>query len=70
VGKEAVMPDERRSPILAPTGASAAEASRPETHLDEAYHIYESNPAPWWIGVLWLSFFVFGVTYLILNLLR
>ena len=64
------MTDERRTPILAPSGASAAQASQPETQLDEEYHIYESNPAPWWIAVLWLSFFIFGVTYLILNLLK
>ena len=62
--------DGGRSPIPAPTGASAAEASRPDTHLDEEYHIYESNPAPWWIAALWLSFFIFGVTYLIVNLLK
>ena len=64
------MPEEHRTPIIAPSGASAAEASRPETQLDEAYHIYESNPAPWWIAVLWLSFFIFGATYLIVNLLQ
>ncbi len=57
-------------PVLAPPGASAAEASRPETQLDERYHIYESNPAPWWIGVLWLSYLIFGVIYLIVNLLE
>jgi hypothetical protein len=60
-----------RGPILAPAGASAATANRPDSGLDGGhYHIYESNPAPWWIGLLWLSFFVFGATYLILNLLR
>lgn len=67
-------PDEVRpasgQPILSPGGASPAEASRPDTPLDESYHIYESNPAPWWIGVLWITFFIFGVTYLIVNLLR
>lgn len=57
-------------PVLAPPGASAAEASRPETQLDERYHIYESNPAPWWIGVLWASYLIFGVIYLIVNLLE
>jgi hypothetical protein len=68
------MTDERRpvsSPILAPLGASAAEASRPDDTLEgEQYHIYESHPVPWWIALLWLSFFIFGVTYLIVNLLR
>ncbi len=57
-------------PVLAPLGASAAEASRPETALEERYHIYESNPAPWWIGVLWASYLIFGVIYLVLNLLE
>ena len=55
---------------MAPLGASAAEASRPETHLEERYHIYESNPAPWWIGLLWAAYLIFGVTYLIVNLLE
>jgi hypothetical protein len=57
-------------PVLAPPGASAAEASRPETQLDERYHIYESNPAPWWIGLLWAAYLIFGVVYLIVNLLE
>ena len=57
-------------PIIAPQGASPAEASRPDQQLEFGrYHIYESNPAPWWIALLWLSFFIFGATYLILNLL-
>jgi hypothetical protein len=64
------MPD-GGGPILAPRGASPASASRPETPLEsERYHTYEANPAPWWIGLLWASFFVFAVTYLILNLLQ
>jgi len=57
-------------PVLAPPGASAAEASRPDTPLDGRYHIYESNPAPWWIGALWAAYLIFGVTYLIVNLLE
>jgi hypothetical protein len=58
-------------PILAPPGASAAAASRPDQTLEDGrFHIYESNPAPWWIGLLWLSFFIFGVTYLMLNLME
>ncbi len=57
------------SPILAPLGASAAEASRPDQLLeDDKYHVYEANPAPWWVGLVWLCFFVFGVIYLSLNL--
>lgn len=55
--------------IIASPGESAASASRPDQLLDEGYHIYESNPAPWWVGLLWVSFLVFGVVYLILNLL-
>ena len=57
-------------PVLAPLGASAAEASRPETQLEERFHIYESNPAPWWIGLLWASYLIFGVLYLIVNLIE
>jgi hypothetical protein len=57
-------------PILAPPGASPARASHPDEKLDERYHIYESNPVPWWIALVWLSFLIFGVTYLILNLLE
>ena len=67
------MPDETRPPtlpIVAPSGASAAQASHPDTPLNEEYHIYESNPAPWWIGLLWAAFFIFGITYLIVNLLK
>ena len=59
------------SPILAPQGESPAEASRPDTQLEDGrYHIYESNPAPWWIALLWVVYLIFGVTYLILNLMR
>jgi len=67
------MPDsksETGSPILAPRGASPAKASNPETPLDESYHIYDSNPVPWWLTLVWLAFFAFGVSYLILNLLE
>jgi len=58
-------------PILAPGGASAAMASRPDQPLESArYHMYEANPAPWWVAVIWVGFFVFAIAYLILNLLR
>jgi len=58
-------------PIVAVPGESPAAASRPDQPLeDERWHIYESNPAPWWIGLLWLAFFVFAVVYLIVNLAR
>ena len=63
-------PPSAAGPVLAPLGASAAEASRPETALDERYHIYQSNPAPWWIGLLWAAYLIFGVMYLIVNLLE
>lgn len=65
------MPDETpRGPIVAPAGASAAEASRPDQPLDERFHIYESNPAPWWVALMWLIFLVSGAAYLIVNLMR
>jgi hypothetical protein len=57
-------------PITAPRGSSAAEASQPDTPLDGSFHIYESHPVPWWLTIIWLSFFVFGVVYLIMNLLE
>jgi hypothetical protein len=63
------MPD--TTPIMAPPGGSAALASHPDTPLDlERYHAYEGNAAPWWLSALWLAFFVFAFTYLMLNLLR
>lgn len=57
-------------PIIAPSGHSPAEASRPETVLDDRFHIYESNPAPWWMALAWLAFLVGGAAYLIYNLLK
>jgi len=36
---------------------------------EETYHIYESNPVPWWIAILWLAYFIFAVVYLFQNLL-
>lgn len=60
-----------RGPIVAAKGAPPASANQPGSGLDEdRVHIYESNPAPWWIGLLWASFFLFGAAYLILNLVR
>lgn len=56
-------------PVLAPGNGSPAEASRPSVELDGRFHVYESNPAPWWIGLLWLSFLIGGAAYLIVNLL-
>ena len=65
------MTDDGRSatPIVAPRGASPAEASQPYEPLEPRFHSYESHPVPWWITLAWLSFFCFGVVYLILNLL-
>lgn len=60
-----------RGAILAAPGASPATASQPDSGMDdERVHVYEANPAPWWIGVMWVAYFVFGATYLIVNLLR
>lgn len=60
-----------RGPVVAAPGAPAATANRPASGLDEErVHLYESNPAPWWIGLLWVTFFVFGAAYLIVNLIR
>jgi hypothetical protein len=61
-------PDTR--PILAPPSASPAEASRPDIVFDEHYHAYESNPVPWWLTLIWLSFLVGGALYLIVNMLH
>jgi hypothetical protein len=68
------MADEPRppvGPVVAPEGTSPAAASRPDAALEDGrWHIYESNPAPWWVALVWLGFFVFAVTYLITNLLE
>jgi hypothetical protein len=66
------MSEDKRppGPVVAPSGASAAEASQPDAPLEEQYHIYESNPVPWWIALLWAVYLIFGVTYLVVNLLR
>ena len=57
-------------PIIASGTESAATASRPEQFLDDRYQTYESNPAPWWIGLLWIAFLVFGAAYLIVTLIE
>lgn len=57
-------------PIIASGTESAAAASRPEQYLDDRYQAYESNPAPWWIGLLWIAYLVFGAAYLIVNLIE
>lgn len=56
-------------PIVAPRSKSAAGASHPEIELEESrYNHYEANPVPWWISLVWASFFLFGVLYLVINL--
>lgn len=57
-------------PIMVSARQSAARASHPDQPLDDRFQAYESNPAPWWIGLLWLSFLVGGASYLIVNLTR
>jgi hypothetical protein len=64
------VPD-RETPVLAPRGTSPATASDPARDVDDgAFHIYESNPVPWWIALLWLVFFGFAIAYLLRNLME
>jgi hypothetical protein len=59
-----------RIPVIVPPGASAAGASDPARDLDDGhYHIYESNPVPWWVVLVWLGFIAFAIVYLIRNLM-
>lgn len=37
---------------------------------EPSYHTYEANPVPWWIALLWVCFFVFGIAYLVVNLIK
>jgi hypothetical protein len=62
--------DPAAGPILAPDNQSPALASRPDRQLEDAFSTYEATPAPWWVGALWVGFFVFAVVYLITNLLQ
>ena len=55
-------------PIAVSPRQSAAVASQPTQQLDDQYQVYESNPAPWWVGVLWLCYLIGGATYLLVNL--
>jgi hypothetical protein len=58
-------------PVAAAPGQPPATASRPDVELEVGrYDTYQSNPVPWWISLLWVSFFLFGVIYLITNLIR
>jgi hypothetical protein len=61
---------ERIDPIVAPPGGSPALASRPDRELDQGWHAYEANPAPWWIAALWIVFLVGGAAYLVVNLME
>jgi hypothetical protein len=64
------MADEQR-PVVAARGASPAAASDPGRDLEDGhYHIYEANPVPWWVVVVWLAFIAFAITYLIRNLME
>jgi hypothetical protein len=67
---EETRPVDEGLPILAPSGASPALASSPHRQLDHAHHAYESNPAPWWVALLWIVFLVGGAAYLVVNLMR
>lgn len=58
-------------PILAPPGASPATASDPGREVEDGhYHIYDSNPVPWWVVLVWLAFIAFAIVYLIRNLME
>ncbi len=57
-------------PISVPGGDPSAGASHPGVELDDRYHTYESNPVPWWLTVVWVSFLLFGLIYMIVSLLE
>ena len=62
---------EDAGPVLAAPGASPAEASRPDVPLEDGrWHAYESHPVPWWVALVWIWFFAFGLLYLLKNLIR
>jgi hypothetical protein len=62
---------ENVGPVLAAPGASPAEASRPEPPLEDGrWHSYESNPVPWWVALVWLWFFAFGIVYLLKSMIH
>ncbi len=60
----------KEEPIMVSGKASAADASQPHTALESRFHTYESNPIPWWLTVLWGSFLIFGLVYLVVSLLE
>lgn len=62
-----VVPD--AEPVIVSRGESPAAASRPDRSPDdERWHLYEAHPIPWWVASMWLAFFIFAVTYLLVNL--
>lgn len=42
---------------------------QPESQEQESFHTYEHNPVPWWVALMWIAFFVFAISYLLVNLL-
>ena len=58
----------REEPVIVSGKASAADASQPDTAFEQRFHTYESNPIPWWLTVVWVSFLIFGLVYLVVNL--
>ena len=62
------LPD--TGPIAVNPKTSAAIASQPNQELDDRFQVYEANPAPWWVGLLWICYLVGGAAYLIVNLSR
>jgi len=60
----------QEKPVIVSGRSSAAEASRPDIELEQRFHTYESNPIPWWLTVVWMSFFIFGLVYLVVALLE
>lgn len=63
------MAEDSGSPIVAPPGQPPASASQPEQTLDARFHTYETNPAPWWVALLWATFLLFAAGYLVVNLI-
>jgi hypothetical protein len=66
-GHEAARSTE--GPIVVTDGGSPAGASRPDGVLQtDRYLHYESHPIPWWVAIVWVGFFIFGIWYLATNL--
>lgn len=58
------------APVSVTGRSSAADASQPDGAFDQSYHTYESNPVPWWLTMIWLSFLIFGFVYLLVSLME